>query len=95
MEYVGGDNIKMVTTIEYQWGDAELPDQDITRNKGEVRHVTYTYFSIRFKDLTPEAQTELKAFFEWCHDPRTDKLHDDYTITKVISLKEYQELPFQ
>lgn len=74
--------------MQYKWGEAEASDRKQQSNLIEPRHEHIIKYTLTWKDLTPEAQKAVRAFFKECEDARAEGFSDDDFVINLFGIKE-------
>lgn len=74
--------------MQYKWGEAEVvePGQPLSNIKPRYEHIIK--YTLTWKDLTPEAQKAVRAFFKECEDARAEGFSENDFVVNLFGIKE-------
>ena len=76
--------------MQYKWGEAEAvePGQPLSNMNIKPYHEHIIKYTLTWKDLTPEAQKAIRAFFKECEDARAEGFSEDDFVVNLFGIKE-------
>lgn len=74
--------------MQYKWGEAEASDYKQRSNLIKPHHEHIVRYTLTWKDLTPEAQKAVRAFFKECEDARAEGFSENDFVVNLFGIKE-------